>query len=158
MKSAAERIYANIINLPHHQSYGRKHMSLHDRAAQFAPFAALSGYDLMIQEEGRLTYSQKELSEYQSEILDRRMNLISDMSDSGKAPIVTIIFFCPDKRKAGGSYETITAMVKSIDTVSKSIFLYGSENKDDRRVPPVRIDFQAIADIIITGQDDMYDL
>ena len=98
-----KKVYADIIDLPHHQSAKRKQMSLYDRAAQFAPFSALSGYDDMVREESRLTDEKEELSEHETELLNRKLGLINDAVDDGYTPEITVICFTPDKLKAGGA-------------------------------------------------------
>ena len=142
-----KKVYADIIDLPHHQSAKRKQMSLYDRAAQFAPFSALSGYDDMVREESRLTDEKEELSEHETELLNRKLGLINDAVDDGYTPEITVICFTPDKLKAGGSYKTITAPVKSVDAVQRQLILYGSYDTDDRRIAPVVIEFDNIRDI-----------
>ena len=94
--------YDEIINLPHHVSKTRPQMPMSDRAAQFAPFAALTGYDSAIKETGRLTDEKIELDEEALTALDMKYQLLMDVFDD--APEVTITFFQPDERKAGGKY------------------------------------------------------
>ena len=92
--------YDDIINLPHHQSKVRPHMSVSDRAAQFAPFAALTGYGDAIRETERLTDRKIELSESQIAELDLRLGELLARID--EKPKVTITYFIADERKAGG--------------------------------------------------------
>ena len=94
--------YDEILSLPHHVSKTRPQMPMSDRAAQFAPFAALTGYDSAIKETGRLTDEKIELDEEALTALDIRYQLLMDVFDD--APEVTITFFQPDERKAGGKY------------------------------------------------------
>ena len=94
--------YDEIINLPHHVSRTRPQMPMSDRAAQFAPFAALTGYDAAIKETGRLTDEKIELDEEALTALDMKYQLLMDTFDD--APEVTITYFQPDERKAGGKY------------------------------------------------------
>lgn len=94
--------YDEIINLPHHVSKTRPQMPMSDRAAQFAPFAALTGYDSALKETGRLTDEKIELDEEALTALDMKYQLLMDVFDD--APEVTITFFQPDERKAGGKY------------------------------------------------------
>ena len=94
--------YNEIINLPHHVSKTPPQMPMSDRAAQFAPFAALTGYDSAIKETGRLTDERIELDEEALTALDMKYQLLMDAFDD--APEVTITFFQPDERKAGGKY------------------------------------------------------
>ena len=120
--------YEDIINLPHHVSPTRPQMPLSDRAAQFAPFAALTGYDSAIKETGRLTDERIELDEEALAALDRKYQLLIEaLAD---APEVTIIYFQPDERKAGGQYVSATGTVKKVDTFGRRILL-----QDGTRIP-----------------------
>lgn len=94
--------YDEIMGRPHHVSKTRPQMPMSDRAAQFAPFAALTGYDSAIKETGRLTDEKIELDEEALTALDMKYQLLMDAFDD--APEVTITFFQPDERKAGGKY------------------------------------------------------
>lgn len=120
--------YDEIINLPHHVSKTRPQMPLSDRAAQFAPFAALTGYDSAIKETGRLTDERIELDEEALTALDRKYQLLIEALDD--APEVTIIYFQPDERKAGGQYVSATGTVKKVDTFGRRILL-----QDGTRIP-----------------------
>ena len=82
--------YADILHLPHHRAAGRAHMSLHDRAAQFAPFAALTGFDGVIAETGRQTECRVELSESETVLLDRKLARIIESLQQGQHPTVTV--------------------------------------------------------------------
>ncbi len=113
--------YDKIINLPHHVSSTRPHMSMIDRAAQFSPFAALTGYDAAVKETARLTEQQIELDEYEKAALDQRILLLQEHLK--ELPEVTITHFVPDERKDGGKYVSITEAVKKIDTYEKQIVL-----------------------------------
>ena len=101
--------YDEIINLPHHVSPTRPQMPMSDRAAQFAPFAALTGYDAAIKETGRLTDERVELDKEALTALDMKYQLLMDALN--EAPKVTITYFQPDERKAGGKYITATGAV-----------------------------------------------
>lgn len=105
--------YDDIIHLPHHVSTVHTHMSLHDRAAQFLPFAALTGYEDAIKETGRLTQERITLSESEIEILNERLRILAKKSDSH--PKMSVTYFVPDEKKAGGAYETAEGYVKRID-------------------------------------------
>lgn len=113
--------YDKIINLPHHVSSTRPHMAMIDRAAQFSPFAALTGYDAAVKETARLTEQQIELDEYEKATLDQRIILLQDRLK--ELPEVTITYFIPDERKDGGKYVSITGAVKKIDTYEKQLVL-----------------------------------
>ena len=106
--------YSDIINLPHHVSRNHPQMPMEARAAQFAPFAALTGYDTVIHETARQTDKQVELEEYDNERLNR---IFSELMDSlEEHPVVTVSYFKPDEHKAGGAYVTVTGQLKKIDT------------------------------------------
>ena len=120
--------YDEIMGLPHHVSTTRPQMPMSDRAAQFAPFAALTGYDSAIKETGRLTDERIELDEEALAALDRKYQLLMDaLAD---APEVTITYFQPDERKAGGQYVSATGTVKKVDTFGRRILL-----QDGTRIP-----------------------
>ena len=120
--------YEDIINLPHHVSSKRPQMSMLDRAAQFSPFAALTGYDDAIHETGRLTDEKIELDEEALTALDMKYQILMDAFDD--APEVTITFFQPDKRKAGGKYLTATGAVKKVDDFERRITM-----QDGAKIP-----------------------
>ena len=120
--------YDEIMGLPHHVSKTRPQMPMSDRAAQFAPFAALTGYDSAIKETGRLTDERIELDEEALTALDRKYQLLMDALDD--EPEVTIIYFQPDERKAGGQYVSATGTVKKVDTFGRRILL-----QDGTRIP-----------------------
>ena len=105
--------YDDIIDLPHHVSETRAHMPMHDRAAQFSPFAALTGYSAAIEETARLTEPRRELTEEQKLLIDRRLR---DLQLRIKAePALTVVYFQPDSRKAGGAYLSIRGRLKRVD-------------------------------------------
>ena len=105
--------YDDIIDLPHHVSGRHPRMPMIDRAAQFSPFAALTGYDAAIEETARLTDRKRDLSEERKQELSRQLNALRARIKSD--PAVTVVFFEPDARKAGGEYKTVTGIVKKID-------------------------------------------
>ena len=111
--------YDDIINLPHHQSSKRAHMSNHQRAAQFAPFAALTGYDAAIDETARLTDQKLELSDEQADYLNAQIQrIIENIADK---PQVEITHFGPDNHKSGGEYVTVTGRVRRVDDSNREI-------------------------------------
>ena len=124
---AAREVYSDIIDLPHHQSAKRRHMSLHDRAAQFAPFAALVGYDEMVDEEARLTDRQITPGESDLDRLDRIFHRLSELLSAGQRPDVSALVFIPDPHKAGGRYETVSGRAKRLDPVAKMLLLLTDE-------------------------------
>ena len=113
--------YSDIINMPHHVSRKHPHMSLYARSAQFAPFAALTGYEEAVEETERLTDRKIEIDEEIRLNLDRKYNELKE--NINKRPHVTFTYFIPDKRKEGGAYETITGVVKKIDEYNYKIIL-----------------------------------
>ena len=113
--------YDDIIHLPHHQSGTRPHMSLHDRAAQFSPFAALTGYDAAVEEAARLTEQKLELSEEAKAALSAKLTEIREHIK--ERPEVTITYFVPDERKAGGTYATVTGTVRRIDDFERVVIM-----------------------------------
>lgn len=121
MASTANHQYDDIINLPHHVSSTRSRMSMTDRAAQFSPFAALTGYDAAIKETGRLTDRRIDLSEDSRSTLDRKQQILLD--NLSAHPEVSVTYFVPDERKSGGSYLTVTDKVKKIDNCQRLLIL-----------------------------------
>ena len=105
--------YDDIIDLPHHVSEKHPQMPLADRAAQFSPFAALTGYDAAIVETARPTDARRELSEEQKQIINRKLHDLQEHIQS--APCVTVVFFQPAARKAGGTYRTVFGCVKKVN-------------------------------------------
>ena len=113
--------YDDIIDMPHHQSKERPHMSLHDRAAQFAPFAALTGYEDAIKETARLTDEEIILDESTVGRINEKLFEISQhLSEKRK---VSITYFRQDKTKKGGVYLTDIGIIKRIDEAEKCIVL-----------------------------------
>lgn len=153
MKSEARIKYADIIDLPHHQSSTRQHMSLYDRAAQFAPFAELTGYDDMIVEEGRLTDQQLTLPEHEIDALNQKIQMLEEQLSIGHHPRIIVTYFVPDELKAGGRYDTISAYLKKIDPIDKKIILYGSDDIDDKRVRPIEI----LIDRVLSLQEETFE-
>ena len=113
--------YDDIIHLPHHVSKTHPQMSMEDRAAQFSPFAALTGYDAAIAETARLTDQRVELDEYERQALNEKLQFISEHLN--EHPKVRITCFVPDARKDGGEYVTLTGKVKKIDDYEHRIVL-----------------------------------
>ena len=104
--------YDDIIHLPHHVSKRHPQMSLYNRAAQFAPFAALTGYEEAIIETARLTAPKVDMMEDNQQLLDRKLALLSHSLI--EQPTVSITYFQPDKKKTGGQYLTVTGVIKCI--------------------------------------------
>ncbi len=111
--------YNDIINNPHHTSKTRKRMSQSNRAAQFAPFAALTGYDTAIGEAARLTETRIELDDKTKEILNMKLNFLKDhIMDR---PYVTVTYFVPDAKKGGGAYLDYSGNIRVIDETQQTI-------------------------------------
>ena len=121
MNSDCSDKYKDIINLPHHQSKRRPRMSMIDRAAQFSPFAALTGHNDAIIETARLTDRKIELDEGTKSILNEKIQMISDYLS--EKPTVTFTHFELDIKKDGGAYLKTTGNVKKIDDFKKEIYL-----------------------------------
>ena len=114
--------YEDIINLPYHVSATKPQMSMIDRAAQFSPFAALTGYDAAIKETGRLTDEKIEMDEEALNILNMKFQVLVDSMDD--EPEVTFTYFKPDERKAGGAYLEVTGTVKKVDDFERLIVMH----------------------------------
>ena len=114
-------LYEDIINRPHHVSKARPQMSELERAAQFAPFAALTGYDSAIKETGRLTDEKIEMDEEALNILNMKFQILVDSLDD--EPEVTFTYFKPDERKAGVAYLEVTGTVKKVDDFERLIVM-----------------------------------
>lgn len=117
--------YSKIINLPHHRSATRPHMSREDRAAQFSPFSALTGLGAAIDETARETISMPELSEDEKENIDRALQ--DAVANPEQA--LTITYFVPDAHKEGGSFCTVTGPVKKLDPYDGTVQLM-----DERKI------------------------
>lgn len=113
--------YDDIINLPHHVSTTRPRMTAIDRAAQFSPFAALTGYAAAIKETARLAYEQIELDENMKDALRDRLQIIADRIK--EHPEIMITYFQPDEKKDGGAYVTITGKAKKIAEYEQVIIM-----------------------------------
>ena len=112
--------YSEIINMPHHVSTKHAQMDRLDRAAQFAPYSALSGYEDSVEETARLTDQKIELDDYEKERINAALiDLLSD--PNGR--IASITYFRPDKKKDGGAYVTVTGGIGRYDEISKEITL-----------------------------------
>ncbi len=113
--------YDDIINLPHHVSKVHPKMSMMNRAAQFAPFAALTGHAAAIEETARLTDEQHELADEDSEALNQKMAYLRETIN--EHPTITITYFEPDKKKAGGAYKTIEGQLQNIDDYNQCLVM-----------------------------------
>lgn len=118
--------YDDILHLPHHVSGTRPRMPIRDRAAQFSPFAALTGHNAAILETARLTDARKELSEDAKDALLHKLNLLAD--HSAEYPEIAVTYFLPDEKKIGGSYVTAAGALKKIDDYTHMlVMLDGTE-------------------------------
>lgn len=114
--------YSDIINLPHHVSHNHPQMSMHDRAAQFSPFAALTGYEDAIDETARLTDEKPELGEVKQAELNQRISFLMTHNDS--KPEVVIEYFVPDERKSGGTCKTIHGSVRKFSLSERTMTMH----------------------------------
>lgn len=113
--------YDDIIHLPHHVSAKHPHMPALDRAAQFSPFAALTGHSAAIAETGRLTDARHELDEDKKEELDQSLQHIRE--HIFLEPKITVTYFVPDTKKEGGSYLQVTGAVKKLDDTGHKLIM-----------------------------------
>lgn len=115
------KTYDDIIHLPHHVSATHPHMAAIDRAAQFSPFAALTGYDAAIKETARLTDKRVELDESMKDALSNNLQMIADRLK--EHPEIAITYFQPDAKKNGGAYVTVINTVKKIDVYERIVVM-----------------------------------
>ena len=113
--------YDDIINLPHHESTKHPRMSALNRAAQFSPFAALTGHEAAISETARLTNTKLELDEDRKEELDECLQMIRE--HISLEPKVSITYFVPDTQKEGGSYLQVIGVIKKLDDIDHKIVM-----------------------------------
>lgn len=113
--------YDDIIHLPRHVSAKHPHMATGDRAAQFSPFAALTGHGAAIKETARLTDERAELDEYMKGILSDKLRIIADRLS--EQPEIVMTCFKPDEKKAGGTCVTVTGTVKKIDEYNRVVVM-----------------------------------
>lgn len=118
------RKYDDILYLPHHVSATRPHMAAVDRAAQFSPFAALTGHGFAIKETARLTDERVELDEYIKDDLSHRMQIVAERIK--EKPEISITYFKPDVKKKGGAYVTAISSVKDIDKYERVVVMNDS--------------------------------
>lgn len=122
------RSYDDIIDLPHPTSAKHPRMPVADRAAQFSPFAALTGYEAAVQETARLTDERIELNEDELAALDEKLRTV--LAWNGEAPLVSITYFQADDRKAGGSYNTAQGYIRKLDELRRVIVM-----QDGSKIP-----------------------
>ena len=113
--------YDDIIHLPRPEPATRPRMAMEARAAQFSPFAALTGYDDATREEARLVEMRQELSEDMKDMLDAKLAII--VQHIKEQPNIAVTYFLPDGKKAGGRYVTVSGNVKKLDGVERVIMM-----------------------------------
>ena len=113
--------YDDIISLPHHESAKHPKMPALDRAAQFMPFAALTGHNAAVMETERLTDSRMELDEMKKEELNEHLQFIKEQLL--QKPQISITYFLPDTQKNGGAYLTITGTVRKIEQTRHQVIM-----------------------------------
>ena len=131
--------YDDIIRLPHPTSRKHPRMSMEERAAQFAPFAALTGFGGVIRETGRLTDKQVELGESDQVELERVLTFLDSQEE--EHPMIKVTYFLPDTYKEGGTYVTVTGHLKRIDQGEGALLLWEG----------VRVPIQDIRSVGIDG-------
>lgn len=132
MKEAKDWKYGDILHLSRPVSGRHAPMPLSDRAAQFSPFAALTGYEAVIDEAGRLTQSSAELSEDGAAMVDEQLRLIGENMD--RHPVVSVTWFQPDDRKSGGAYVTTAGPAAKIDLYRGYLVLESGEHIPLQRI------------------------
>ena len=129
MENQDNHRYDDIINLPNPTSKKHPRMSLYDRAAQFSPFAALTGHEAAIKETARQTDEKLMLSDEVIAELNEKLNLIAETI--GTQQLVRITYFVPDNKKAGGAYISYSGCVKKIDEYEHTVVM------EDKTVIPI---------------------
>lgn len=130
--------YSDIIDLPHIEPQNRQRMSMQARAAQFAPFAALTGHSAAIEETARRTEDEMELCEDDRSLLDRKMSLL--LSRLEERPQVTLTYFAPDALKKGGSYKSVTGIVQKVDDYNRILTLESGTKIEMQHIVGIQID------------------
>ena len=133
----SEEKYADIINLSHHQSKVHSRMSIYDRAAQFSPFAALTGHEAAIKETARLTEEQVELDEDKQEELNEKLQTL--IAHAAEHPKVSVTYFKPDDKKTGGEYVTVTGIFQKFRDYERTIVLEDGTGIDCDRTVEIRV-------------------
>ncbi len=141
MKSTGK--YEDIINLPHHISKKHPQMTMESRAAQFAPFAALVGYEDAVEETARLTTKRIELNEEEKNILDMKLQMLKEQMHVQIYPEISIMYFVPDLKKEGGKYIKISGTIKKIDEYKQLLIL------DDKTQIPISEIISIVGDSLI---------
>ena len=137
--------YEEIIDLPHHVSQKHPRMSVSDRAAQFAPFSALTGYGATVEEVEPLTSARIELDESEKERIDDMLQYLYDNIDD--RPKIKITYFIADEKKSGGEYCTVEGKIEKIDDYERTVSL------SDGRIIPI----EEIFALSVYGIGEFYD-
>ncbi len=137
--------YEDIINLPHHISKKHPQMTMESRAAQFAPFAALVGYEDAVEETARLTTKRIELNEEEKNILDMKLQMLKEQMHVQIYPEISIMYFVPDLKKDGGKYIKISGTIKKIDEYKQLLIL------DDKTEIPISEIISIVGDSLIVN-------
>lgn len=137
--------YEDIINLPHHISKKHPQMTMESRAAQFAPFAALVGYEDAVEETARLTTKRIELNEEEKNILDMKLQMLKEQMHVQIYPEISVMYFVPDLKKEGGKYIKISGTIKKIDEYKQLLIL------DDKTEIPISEIISIVGDSLIVN-------
>lgn len=129
--------YDDIINLPHHVSDRHPHMPVLDRAAQFAPFAALTGYGDVIKETARLTEARPELSEDEKAEMDQTLRTVLNTQRENAQIVVT--YFVPDAKKSGGAYRRAAGKIRRVDETEDILIVEIPEGEERAALLSVRM-------------------
>lgn len=119
--------YKALVNLPHKEPQNRIRMPVGNRAAQFAPFAALTGLDGEMWERARLTDEKKELCEFEQNELNGKINELIGIIAAGDIPRVRVTYFMPDRKKSGGAYINAVGTLRRIDEVYRIMIFNDAE-------------------------------
>ena len=120
--------YEDIVNLPRPISKNHPQPTMSDRAARFAPFAAITDYEAMVLEEARETEKRIVPDENALSLLNEKLNILQEFPD--KIPEIKVTYFVPDKKKSGGAYVTVKGSVKKIDPYKKILIM-----RDEKKIP-----------------------
>ena len=137
--------YEDIIKLPHHVSKKYPQMTMESRAAQFAPFAALVGYEDAVEETARLTTKRIELNEEEKNILDMKLQMLKEQMHVQIYPEISVMYFVPDLKKEGGKYIKISGTIKKIDEYKQLLIL------DDKTQIPINEIINIVGDSLIVN-------
>ncbi len=129
--------YEDIINLPHYELKNHERMSIYSRSAQFAPFAALTGYSDSIKETSRLTNNKKEISEDIKELINIKLQEIDN--NIKEKPYIEVLYFKKDKTKQGGEYIEYRGNIKKIDLINKKLIFIDNKRIDLNSIYEIKI-------------------